>query len=856
MIKKDLHNYYKILIENIRDAFWTVNPDSYELSFISDAFCSLLGYSPEELISKNLKDILASKSFNQFSHSLHKRINDFERGNRLVHIAGFRIDHVCKNNEIVPSEVLSFLVPDTKGNITSVLCISSCVFSQIEGEDPLMIINSKIPKLEKELQSLKSDYVSLIEELENRNSHILAFNDALTKSLSEKLNLISKLDEAQSVANIGSLEWNIQTGEIWWSKQLYEILESDPNSYVSTFEDTKKFIHPDDLEFYITSLSKCIDTGEMLNLDYRLITAKGNLRYCNASGKVSYKLNGKPNYFTGTLLDNTNRVVSEISLNKMNQAIKFIIAETSQKEGIEYFNAMVLALCHTMDADYAHIGILQPDRQHIKTIALSDKSQILPAIEYKIHGTPCETVVNKLTACYQKDVTLLFPREKLLQDMHVEGYIGVPLYYKSGEPLGLMVCLFTKPIVDTVITESIIKLFTDRAVNEYERFKEKVQLKVALEKAEESDRLKSLFLQNMSHEIRTPMNAIIGFAELLSPNFNNKPKITQFTQIIQRRSKDLLNLINDILDLSRIESGKQTLNLETCDINKLFYELDEMFLIYKKKKNKSAIKLSFHYIDLQNSIIITDSGKLRQILVNLINNAIKFTEKGKVDVGCSIISDTEIEFYVEDTGIGIHEEKQHLIFERFMQVGNPSGYTLGGTGLGLPIVKGLVELLGGQIEVESKVGEGSQFVFSIKYQLAQGIIVAENSGEAAGSSLFKNKSLLLVEDDLFSATFIMELLSEFGFIMHHEVAGPNAVQYVQNNHVDIVLLDIRIPELDGYGVARELKRQFPEIKIIAQTACAMAEDRNKAIEAGCDDYISKPVEKKLLMQAIQLQLTV
>lgn len=854
MINKDIYKYYKILIENIQDAFWTLNPYTFELSFVSDAFCTFLGYAPGELVAKNLKDILTPKSFKAFSESLQKMIFEFEEGSGSIQLNPKKADHICKNNERISSKIISFLIPDTKGKVIGILCISSFVFTRKGEPNPLEIKDNLLSKLEIELKSLNEDYIALLQELETRNRHILEFNDALTKSLNEKMVLLSKLDEAQSIANLGCLEWNIQTGELWWSKQLYNILEVDESQYTPTFENSKRFIHPQDMELYSSALLKCIETGEMLNLDFRLFTINGNLRYCNATGKVFYESNGTPAYFKGTLLDNTKRIMAEISLKRMNDAIKYIITETSQKEGVDYFNTMVLSLCKTMDADYAHVGILQPDRQHIKTIALCDKNQILPGIEYNLPGTPCETVVNKLTSSFQKDVTILFPDEPLLREMHVEGYIGVPLYYKTGDPLGLIVCLFTKPIEDTIITENLIKL-TDRAVNEYERLKEKVQLQQALEKAEESDRLKSLFLQNMSHEIRTPMNAIIGFADLLSFNFNNKQRLAQFSQIIQSRSRDLLDLINDILDLSRIESGKQSLNLETCDINKLFYELDEVFEVYKNKKNKTNIKLNFHYINPLDSLVISDCSKLKQILINLINNAIKFTEKGEIDVGCKLRTSTELEFYVKDTGIGIPKEKQKLIFDRFMQISTPLGHNQGGTGLGLPIVKGLVEFLGGHIQVKSQEGEGSQFTFTIKSEPASENKIAEKSNGVSGISNFKNKALLLVEDDLFSATYVMEVLSEYGFVIHHEVSGKKAVQYALNNPVDIVLLDIRIPEMNGYEVARELKRLFPDLKIIAQTAYAMAEDKTKALEAGCDAYISKPIQKNLLLQEIQFQLS-
>jgi len=560
------------------------------------------------------------------------------------------------------------------------------------------------------------------------------------------------------------------------------------------------------------------------------------------------------------LMDITTRKTTEESLKKLYHALEYIITKTSKKEGTEYFNAMVTALCETLDADYVHISILQPDKQHVKTIALCSKQQILPGIAYKIKGSPCETVIEDVTCSYQKGVTDLFPEEKVLKELNIEGYIGVPLHYKSGVPLGLIVCLFKKPIHNSLFSETIIKLFTDRAINEYERLKDKEQLVLARERAEESDRLKTMFLQNMSHEIRTPMNAIVGFAELLDDNFGDKSKISQFSQIIQQRSRDLLELINDILDLSRIESGKQSINFEPCDLNILFDELNDMFQIYRMKKEKHAIRLLFYPIcDPSKSVIITDKMKLRQIFINLINNAFKFTDKGKIEVGCSFSSSNEMQFYVSDTGNGIPPDKQKLIFSRFTQLNNTSDNPQGGTGLGLSIVKGLVELLGGQIWIQSAVGEGTRFTFSFTYQTTMEKEAPVIKAGTIDFKKFSHKTVLIVEDDIYSAEYIKELLADSGLIVHHVISGKEAINYVESNHsesklVDIILLDIRLPEIDGYDVARTLKKQWPRIKIIAQTAYAMQDDRQKALEAGCDDYVSKPIEKQLLFKMIHTQL--
>lgn len=240
-----------------------------------------------------------------------------------------------------------------------------------------------------------------------------------------------------------------------------------------------------------------------------------------------------------------------------------------------------------------------------------------------------------------------------------------------------------------------------------------VQLEESKAKAEESDKLKTAFLQNMSHEIRTPMNAIMGFSELLVHYYNDKEKLEQFSNIINQRCEDLLAIINDILDIAKIESGQHNLKLEECNLENLFDELKLFFTEFQKKVNKENIE--FRIIDscpTEGCIIITDKIKLKQILINLINNAYKFTNNGSIEVGCTL-NGNNLHFYVSDTGIGIPLDKQKIIFDRFTQV--QFDIKNGGTGLGLSIVKGLVKLLGGTIGLKSEYGKGSTFSFTIPY---------------------------------------------------------------------------------------------------------------------------------------------
>lgn len=379
------------------------------------------------------------------------------------------------------------------------------------------------------------------------------------------------------------------------------------------------------------------------------------------------------------------------------------------------------------------------------------------------------------------------------------------------------------------------------------------QLEIAKAKAEESDRLKTAFLHNLSHEIRTPMNAIMGFSGLLVNNYNNKSKLEKFSGIISRRCNDLLDIINDILDIAKIESGQLDLNYSECNLHELFKELKNFFSAYQVRLEKPEIKFEIHPPEgpLQNSFV-TDELKLKQIFINLLTNAFKFTEKGKIECGCRLENDKAI-FFVTDTGIGIPADKQDIIFERFAQVHHNLPKNIGGTGLGLSIVKGLISLFEGEIFLESTPGKGTTFTFTLPNKSNTAEKNKPASEEKHQQYSFSNKTVLIVEDDIYNAEYLKEILDDTGFKTIITKYGEEAYRIASSKKIDLILMDIRLPDIDGYEATRLIRKDKSNVKIIAQTAYASDDEKQKALNAGCNDYISKPTKRDSLLTMITNQ---
>ncbi len=411
----------------------------------------------------------------------------------------------------------------------------------------------------------------------------------------------------------------------------------------------------------------------------------------------------------------------------------------------------------------------------------------------------------------------------------------------------------TYVIRSLVIASVLIDFLVTAAIAQFEiRHRKDLEYASQIEwqakKAQEASAAKSRFLFSMSHDIRTPMNAIMGYTELMEKNVGNIEKEKDYLSKIHSSSKFLLDLINSILEMARIESGKETLNIKACNI---FDVLDSLNSVFEKLAHEKGLEYQCT-TKIQHPYIYCDPIKLEEILLNIIGNSIKYTDEGMVLIQIEETESGQFQCMIQDTGIGMSEAYLPHAFEDFSREKSGTQTSVKGTGLGLSIVKSLVELMHGTIEISSQVNQGTTTRMKFHFEIAKESELEKN--QETNIIDLKGKHILLAEDNDLNAEIAMTLLFDYGLIVDHVSDGIACVKQVKEKEYDVVLMDIQMPNMDGYQATQKI-REFSDIPIVAMTANAFEEDKQKALSIGMNGHIAKPIDMDKVISTLSRVLT-
>ncbi len=635
------------------------------------------------------------------------------------------------------------------------------------------------------------------------------------------------LNEAQKIAKLGSWYLNLLTGDLEWSDEIYELFELDPKMHEPTYEGFLNAIHPEDRELVNEAYQRSLDDHTSYNYIHRLLMRDGRIKYVREQGENFYAQDGTPQGSRGTVHDVTDEIFLQKTLEEKNTEL---IINTHRLELATQTASIGIWDWSIGDNEIYFSSIFK----NILGFKENEMANAIEEWESRIHPEDKERVFDTLNKHFKQET---FYYESEYRMLHKNGnYIWV----------------FDRGIVIERINqepERMIGTFHDIT----ERKDIAQELKNAKESAESANKIKSDFLANMSHEIRTPLNGVIGLTELLLQT-DLDPLQQEYLQKSEIASRALLNVLNNILDYSKIEAHKLELESTAFNLDDLIRTLIAM-LSYKAEQKH--LSLETHIEDNVPRTLIGDPLRLQQILTNLTVNALKFTESGYVRISITAVPHGDrdkLTFTISDSGIGMSEQEQTALFQPFSQVDTSFTRKYGGSGLGLMITKELVDLMEGEITLESIPGEGSTFTFTALFEHAASNELSQKTTQSDISPLPNHKRwhILLVEDNDLNQLVASERLKQMGITCSIANNGLEAVEMVQKETFDAILMDMQMPVMDGLTATKEIRKLegFADLPIIALSAAVLQDDLALAKAAGMNDFVAKPIDKTLLQNVI------
>lgn len=778
---------YRQLYQNLRDASAAVSLDGKIIEF-NDAFRQMLGYNHEEIYQLTYTDITPQKW-----HEFEKNVLD-KQVMKQGYSDLYEKEYIRKDGTVFPIELTTYLTCDEHGNAMGFWAFIRDISERKQNEEMVSLNYYRSQVL---IQIGQMTEVSL-KEITN---YALEKAVELTQS---KIGYLAFLNEDETILTMHSwsetamkecaisdkpIKYIVEETGLWGEavRQRKAVITND---YVS--ENPLKKGYPEGHVHIIRHMNTPVFEKDKIVI----VAGVGNKE-----------------------TDYTENDVQQLTL--LMQGMWRIIERNRWENELKVFRE---SLENSTDA----IGMSTPEGIHYyQNKAFSD-------LFGKIGDHPPDCLyVNKKTG-----------EEVFNTILAGDSWTGeVQMFSKEGKILDIFLRAYANKDSKDNIT-AVVGIHTD--ITE-KKVSEKAVI-AAKEKAEESDRLKSVFLANVSHEIRTPMNAILGFLELLKGEDLSHEKMNSYIDIVNQSGKRLLNTINDIIEISKIEAGQSDVHITEVNIPEI---MQFHYDFFRQQCSEKGILLKItEQVSVEAGIIKTDKHKLDGILTNLINNAIKFTNTGSIEFGNRIEGDMLL-FYVRDTGIGIPAERIQAIFERFVQADVKKSRSHEGSGLGLAIVKAYIDMMGGKIWIESETNVGSTFYFTLPYELVKKIIPFTFSDE---KPLFQESpivKLLVAEDNDYNFQYLDKILTEEGFEFIRARSGEETIKlFRENPDINIILIDIKMPGMNGLDATRHIRSFNKTIPIIAQTAYVWSGERENSLEAGCNDYILKPINRQHLMRLI------
>ncbi|OFY52021.1 MAG: hypothetical protein A2W85_11340 [Bacteroidetes bacterium GWF2_41_31] len=898
---------YHLLFANNPQPMWIYDLETLVFLEVNQAAINHYGYSQEEFLSMTLKDIRPLEDI--------PALMDDIKNTRLEYNTAGEWRHIKKNGEIIDVEIKSHSINFSNRNARHVLINDITERKRAQFEYQTMIKTSKdgfwiadtltgkfidinqaycemIGFSHEELLQMTIMDVEVVERHEETKQHIAliiekGFDTFETKHKTKSGKIID-IEASVTYISSGTEQFFVFVKDISERKRaeneiskLSHSVEQSPASVIVTdLNGNMEYVNQKTLEItgykkeeLIGKNPRVFNSGKKPKEEYQQLWS------AILSGKVWYgefhnkKKNGELYWESAS--------ISPI-FNDKQEIINYVAVkeDITERKRLEDAQKLMLEISELAAKNVTLTSFLAEVHQKIKQIIRADNfymalyNETDNTFTFPYHVDEYDKVELNKPYDFSKGYTdyvlksnqslIITPENKLEIEIDgtVKGYgdkfsvwLGVPfIIADSSNPNGVIAIQDYNNLESYTETDKTIMEIIARHIGSFiERIKYITDLIQSKEKAEESDRLKSAFLSNMSHEIRTPMNGILGFTELLlSPNLNSEEK-ESYINIVHKSGQRMLNTVTDIVEISKIEAGLVHISNKKIDLNETVNLLVRFF---QPEAEKKGLKLSTEMLLPEaKKHLLTDHGKLDSIITNLIKNAIKYTDSGTIMIGC-MQKGSEFEFYVTDSGIGIPAHRQEAVFNRFEQADIADTRAFQGSGLGLAISKSYVEMLGGKIWVVSKEGSGSTFYFTLpaNSNLEEKLIPDKKiSGQSEKTKpKVKGLKILIAEDDEPSRQFLSILIKDFGNEILEVQTGNEALELCrQHKDIDLILMDIQMPGMNGYEATRQIREFNRDVIIIAQTAYRLSGDREKALAAGCNDYISKPIINTKLQTLIQ-----